>query len=471
MIPYYDTTSHRKQLQQRWPGAQRFKTQQNTDAKKKAARGKPSSGSPASDAQRDDTSTALTTGINADVWVRHLQNYQKVMGHPIFGNIEQMQPFGISNRDDEISGFQEAFDKKKAAIAMTRVGKYKCAVNLAWVNTFYTSSENVPVMWSSVEDMVRQHFSTPASMPDNLTVACAFTDLKELESFGHWKRVSPEELPMAWFHKVAQEIDNNAPDDVLVAWRSHMLTTPATLHLVDGADKIKWMACQEREDIESNMTLARTVVQRIYEVIQKKKDYKCESSKELHDVYVKHLRMANSEAMVSKGFIDMAGTIWERALSLPGVSKVVLAEEAKRSNSLFNSIYKMQMIVQKGKTARAIEWVFQLAYDYKTAGYLTNDTFGLRALEGKVPGANGRGLVDMYVCKMELLDHLLNEVYKKQNLDVHILATMQTVCRNPDSFRAAAGYKTLGAAIPDLSWRAGWPKSCDLALALIEDMH
>ena len=173
----YDTTSHRTQLQQRGPGAQRFKTQQNTDAKKKAARGKPSSGSPASDAQRDDT-TALTTGINADVWVRHLQNYQKVMGHPIFGNIEQMQPFGISNRDDEISGFQEAFDKKKAAIAMTRAGKYKCAVNLAWVNTFYTSSENVPVMWSSVEDMVRQHFSIPASMPDNLTVTSAFTDLK-----------------------------------------------------------------------------------------------------------------------------------------------------------------------------------------------------------------------------------------------------------------------------------------------------
>ena len=189
------------------------------------------------------------------------------MGHPIFGNIEQMQPFGISNKDEEVSGVQEAFDKKKAAIAMTRAGKYKCAVNLAWVNTFYTSSENVPVMWSSVEDMVRQHFSTPASMPDNLTVACAFTDLKELESFGQWKRVSPEELPMAWFHKVATEIDNGAPPERLVQWRGNMLTTPATLHLVDTADKLKWMACQEREDIESNVTLARTVVQRIYEVI------------------------------------------------------------------------------------------------------------------------------------------------------------------------------------------------------------
>ena len=123
------------------------------------------------------------------------------MGRPIFGNIWQMQPFGISNKDEEVSGVQEAFDKKKAAIAMTRAGKHKCAVNSARVNTFYTSGENVPVMWSSVEDMIRQRFPTPASMPDNLTLACAFTDLKELENFGQWKQVSPEEFPMAWFAK------------------------------------------------------------------------------------------------------------------------------------------------------------------------------------------------------------------------------------------------------------------------------
>ena len=193
------------------------------------------------------------------------------MGHPIFGNIEQMQPFGISNKDEEASGVQEAFDKKKAAIAMTRAGKYKCAVNLAWVKTFYTSSENVPVMWSSVEDMIRQHFSTPASMRDNLTVACAFIDLKEIASFGQWKRVSPEELPMAWFAKVASEIDNGATHERLVQWRGHMLTTPATLHLVDTVDRVRCMALQAREDIESNVTLARTAVQRIYEVMQKKK--------------------------------------------------------------------------------------------------------------------------------------------------------------------------------------------------------
>ena len=73
------------------------------------------------------------------------------------------------------------------------------------------------------------------------------------------------------------------------------------------------MACQVREDIESNMTLARTVVQRMYEVIQKRIELKCTSSKELHETYLKHLRMANSEAMVTNGFIHMAGAIRERA--------------------------------------------------------------------------------------------------------------------------------------------------------------
>ena len=441
-------------------------------AAKKQARGKAASGGPLDASKLEQKPELSENGINAEIWLKHMQNVQKVMNHPLFANIDSMHPFGISNKEDEVSGFQEAYDKKKAMIALTKAGKYKCGVNLAWVNTFYASSENVPVMWSSVEDMVRQYFSTPASMPDNLTLVCAFTDLKELDKFGHWKRVSPEELPMAWFHKVAQDIDNNAPDETLIEWRNHMLTTPATLHLVDGLDKIKWMACQIREDIESNVTLARTVVQRIYEIIQKRTELKCESSKELHEMYTKHLRMAKSDAAPStKGFIDMALTIWDRALCLPSVSKVVLEEEALRNKSVFNSISKMQMIVQKAKTPARIEWTFQLAFDYKKAGYLTNDAFSLRALEGKVPGANGRGLVDMYICKLELKEYLLTDLLRKKNLDSKCLATITDVTKSPDSFRQYSGYKSLDAVIPDLSWRAGWPTSCDLALGLIEDMN
>ena len=100
-----------------------------------------------------------------------------------------------------------------------------------------------------------------------------------------------------------------------------MFLNPSITFLVDGLDKIKWMACQIREDIESNVALARTVVQRIYEIIQKRTELKCESSKELHEMYTKHLRMAKSDAAPStKGFIDMALTIWDRALCLPSVS-------------------------------------------------------------------------------------------------------------------------------------------------------
>ena len=180
------------------------------------------------------------------------------------------------------------YNKKKALIALGKTGKYKCAVNLAWVNSFYITSENVPIMWSSVEDMVNHYFSTPSSFPDSLTLSCVFLDTAEIGNIGQWKRASPEELPIAWFQRVAQDIDAKVPDETLIAWRNHMLTTPATLHVVDDIDKIKWMSCQVREDIEANKTLARTVVQRIYEVMNKKAEYKCSSVKDLYEMYTKN---------------------------------------------------------------------------------------------------------------------------------------------------------------------------------------
>ena len=111
-----------------------------------------------------------------------------------------------------------------------------------------------------------------------------------------------------------------------------------------------------------------------------------------------------------------------------------------------------------------------LAFHYKQAGYITNDVFPLRALEGKVPGANGGGLVDMYIGKLELKDYLLGDLLRKKSLDSKCLDKITEISRNPETFRQHVGYKSIDTAMPDLSWRAGWPASADLALNLIEDI-
>ena len=48
--------------------------------------------------------------------------------------------------------FKAAFDPSAAMISLKRNSKYSAAVNLAWVNPYYSTGTNVPIMWSSVED-------------------------------------------------------------------------------------------------------------------------------------------------------------------------------------------------------------------------------------------------------------------------------------------------------------------------------
>ena len=164
-------------------------------------------------------------------------------------------------------------------------------------------------------------------------------------------------MPMAWFEKVARGIDAGASEATLTEWRNHMQTTPATLRKANDLGTITWMPGQVREDIEATKTLARTVVQRIYEVMQNKVEYRCSAVRYLQEMYRKNLRLASTSEPVSNTFLDMASAIWDRALSKPKIAQVILAEENKRGNSLFNSTTTMHMRLMttiKPATSRTI---------------------------------------------------------------------------------------------------------------------
>ena len=75
----------------------------------------------------------------------------------------------------------------------------------------------------------------------------------------------------------------------------------------------------------------------------------------------------------------------------------------------------------------------------------------------------------MYVFKHDLLQYFLTDLFPKKKIDPKCLDKMREITKSIDNFRAAIGYKS-GSNIPDLSWRAGWPTSADLALDLIEDI-
>ena len=79
-------------------------------------------------------------------------------------------------------------------------------------------------------------------------------------------------------------------------------------------------------------------------------EYRCSSARDLQEMYRKNLRLASTSEPVSNTFLDMASTIWDRALSKPEIAQVILAEENERGNSFFNSTTKMQMMIKRART-------------------------------------------------------------------------------------------------------------------------
>ena len=81
-------------------------------------------------------------------------------------------------------------------------------------------------------------------------------------------------------------------------------------------------------------------------------------------------------------------------------SVVRAAEERFGLGSVFDSICKLQLLVQKAKTADAIVWCFQMIYDQFCNGQLKDAS--IRHLDGRLPGGSGKGLVEELLFKRSL---------------------------------------------------------------------
>ena len=288
----------------------------------------------------------------------------------------QHVPICINNSNDGASGYQAIFHEASALIALKKTKTYMAAVSLAWASPVYTSTPNVPLVWASVETVQKHYFSVPAGLV-KLPLEIAFTasqiDLKDFGSKGSWRRVSPDEVVIAWYKAVADDIRAGGNDDRLSEWLAHLLTTPATFHMVDTEEDIDWLSQQLRENIHANQTLVRTAVQRIFDIINRRNNMNKPTPEEMTALYKSKLNVAKDAEQISATFVKSAFDIWDRALFKKSIRDIVLAEESHRSSSVFNSVTKLMIMVQKAKTEDNIEWVFHLLHDYHGAGHITHE--------------------------------------------------------------------------------------------------
>ena len=358
----------------------------------------------------------------------------------------------------------------EAVKAFAKNPQHMCAVNAAWVCHNASLTPSVPMAWASVQEMKKHYFSCPAGfarVPIEIAVTKSEVQQGNFGAMGNWRRVSADETYIAWWSAVADAIDAGKSVEELCEWRRHALTTPAIFHLVDGADDVSWLAEQLRENIGANATLVRTTVQRIFDINHRRLALNDPDPEDLHQIYNLRLTTSARSEDLSLWFVKGAYTVWDSILCNENAKKIILEEEAYRKESMFNTMSKLLFIAEKAKTDADIEFVVALVHDFHVAGLYDTEDLKSSEMKGKTT-TNGKGLVDVWVFKRKLLQHLLVDVLSGVALPAKIKDQIRDVCKDFKTFRLKVGTK-FEATPPDQSWRAGWPASADAMLSIIED--
>ena len=160
--------------------------------------------------------------------------------------------------------------------------------------------------------------------------------------------------------------------------------------------------------------MARTTIQKMMEVVRFKEKKGNIGVEKLAALYEQNLKQAADGEKLNRSYIDAAMTVHDRVFSIPKVREELFAlDNSHGHNHVFDSIYKMDALVKKAKTQKNIQWVFLGIVDTFRSGILEKSAMTMANITGKNSG--GKGLADLFIAKVAIREHFLNEVLDKHN--------------------------------------------------------
>ena len=190
--------------------------------------------------------------------------------------------------------------------------------------------------------------------------------------------------------------------------------------------------------------MATGPVQRIFDL----NTQRCENGNRLaRDQFVNlyndesRLRISSLLEPITKSFVDCACTSWDRALSVPYIQDVVLAEEAFKQDSLFNATQKLQSIISKAHTHENIEWSFQMLHHYHLEDIITTEDCSVRSLTGGRKDQQGAGLIDVIVFKKRMLSYYIGVVLPKQQMPSEHREAFRETCQSISQYCKAESHQ------------------------------
>ena len=399
----------------------------------------------------DTGSLDWTQTDNASFWLALKKNIDSVLADSTYVNLKTQTPLGIGS-----GGSAHAFNVDDAIVALTHEPyQYTCSANIFSVRMNCAPNPS-PLSNSSIKIMRTRLFGQGAA-PLTIMAGILSSDVQNVKSVvegGQLVILSPEELLMAFW----EEFKDHKGDE---GWETAARSTRLTICSLDEDNDFLHMASNEREAIsDSHTALGKTALGRIYELIYyKKKLQETIKGKVTPKVLAKefndHIQIAVSAEKVTDNVCDMAMTVHDRALSLPGVKEVLRDQDDElRHDSVFNSMSKMQAIIEKAKTPELIIWSFRLMAAWRQSGVLSldSDATSLRALQGRARNSSGYGTVDIMCFKLKLAKYLVSSFATHARLEDKAIASLQPIAVDPFAWRAKYGWPNK-TDLPDQTWR------------------
>ena len=112
----------------------------------------------------------------------------------------------------------------------------------------------------------------------------------------------------------------------------------------------------------------------------------------------------------------------------------------------------------------------QITKDLYSVDLISHDQISYRTLDGKKDRRGDAGLIALYSFKMEAREYLCAKWLDDRAIGAGAKAKIREVCKSVPEFRKHCGWSGTAAKAPkvDLSWKAGWARSAEKVLDLIE---
>ena len=402
---------------------------------------------------------------NADYLLKLQMALDNINKHPIFESISMELPLAITA--EATGGTQAPYRDDDFTMALQTHKQYTCGANFFWVNHMYSPSAGVPIRADAVRHLMDTTFPNPAPFHGVLAVSLLAAQ-SVLDTRGGLESCTPDELRHAYIFAISRDIDAPDSDDtVLHAWRRFCLSTTTTFYLHENHAARYWMSLQLREHAGATAeAVCRTSLQRIFEVMRfrdavvKAFGAAAGTAAAVAQAYSEKLRVANNGVQVTKSFIDVALTVYDRMLKRPRIGAVLLeADAGPKEDNPFDSVYVLQACLSRGQTEPRIFWIVASIWQMCKYQIKPPRWFTVGAVRGTSESGN-RGYCDLALFKLDCLGHLFGQLPNELGLETHWFERTARPCLENHELYAKFGQSPPTVApAADTTWQAGQKRS------------